>query len=136
MTTISAWAVAATKDDDEASVNNILGILNLLIPIYPSEETVIDDLRETSTVDQRTFIKITVETVDDMDPTGEKLAAVVAARGAADDNLTVQGDDAFDAALGDFLDGDDDDTRATAPGYDEGDGDADDCDDDDDDDLK
>jgi hypothetical protein len=116
MTQQIAFAVAATKDDDEASVNNILGILNLLIPIYPTEEDIISDLRDTSKVADRTFVKITVEVVDDLDPTGEKLAAILATRDKAvkDDNLTVGGDDAFGAALGDFLDGDDDNEGTTA----------------------
>lgn len=116
MTQQIAFAVAATKDNDEASVNNILGILNLLIPIYPTEEDVISDLRDTSKAADRTFVKITVEVVDDLDPTGEKLAAVLATRDKAvkDDNLTVGGDDAFGATLGDFLDGDDDNEGTTA----------------------
>lgn len=117
MTQQVAFAVAATKDDDEASVNNILGILNLLIPIYPTEEDVISDLRDTSKPADRTFVKITVEVVDDLDPTGEKLAAALLTRDKADkdDNLTVQGDDAFGAALGDYLDGDNDNEGTKDP---------------------
>lgn len=98
MTSFTAYALSATKD--AAGVpEQLISILGVLVPVFPSEDAITSSLAETSEAGNRTFVKITVETIDDLDPDNAKRDAATAAEQAEQanvdgDNLTVDG--AFD----------------------------------------
>lgn len=106
MTSFTGYALSATKD--AAGVpEQLISILGVLVPVFPSEDAITSSLAETSEAGNRTFVKITVETIDDLDPDNAKRDAATAAEKADGDNLTVDG--AFDPNALPSADEDDED---------------------------